>query len=235
MAIGALALLAVLLAGCAGGAATDPKDPFEPMNRVFFRFNDTLDKTIAKPVSEAYVKYTPAPMRTAIYNFFDNAAYPGVAINNILQGKFERGLDDAGRFLFNSTFGLGGLIDFAGPLGFQRHEEDFGQTLGVWGFGPGPYLDLPLFGPSSGRDIFRIPVETFTTGLYFVNSDITFPLSFLEKVDQRARLSTAIDIRDKNALDPYAFQREGYLQHRRSLIYDGNPPLENLDLPAPPK
>ncbi|MDX1514941.1 MAG: VacJ family lipoprotein [Gammaproteobacteria bacterium] len=220
-----------LLSACASAPAvdsTETPDPYEDWNRKFYAFNDALDKAILAPVAHAYIEITPAPMRTGVHNFFDNLSYPGVFINDFLQGKIEQGFEDIGRFIFNSTFGLGGLIDFAGGLGFSRNEEDFGQTLAVWGMESGFYLDLPFFGPNTARDTTSIPAGMVTDVLFYVESAITFPLGLLRIVDKRASLDSAIKVRDKTALDPYVFQREAYVQKRRFLIHDGNPPPDDL-------
>lgn len=227
-----LAVCAVSLAACAtvpdqGRAET--KDPYEDWNRKFYAFNDALDKNILAPVARGYVHVTPAPARTGIHNFFDNLGYPQVFINDFLQGKVERGFEDTGRFIINSTFGLGGLIDFAGGLGFNRNDEDFGQTFAVWGMGSGPYLELPFLGPNTGRDALGIPPKTVTGVLFYADFAVSFPLRMVELIDTRSGLESAIKIRDETALDPYIFQREAYLQRRRHLIYDGNPPPEDFE------
>lgn len=221
-----------MLSACASTPAADEAgtpDPYEDWNRKFYAFNDALDKAILAPAAHAYVEVTPAPMRHGVNNFFDNLAYPEVFINDFLQGKVEQGFEDAGRFIINSTFGLGGLIDFAGGLGFSRNNEDFGQTFAVWGFDSGAYFDLPFLGPNTARDASGIPPGTVTNLLFYANSIVAFPLGLLKIVDKRASLDSAIRIRDETALDPYVFQREAYLQRRRHLIYDGNPPPDDLN------
>lgn len=222
---------AAMLSACASTQVADETgtpDPYEDWNRKFYAFNDALDKAILAPASRAYVEVTPAPARHGVRNFFDNLAYPEVFINDFLQGKVEQGFEDVGRFVINSTFGLGGLIDFAGGLGFSRNEEDFGQTFAVWGFDSGAYFDLPFLGPNTARDASGIPPGTVTNLLFYANSIVTFPLGLLKIVDRRASLDPAIRIRDETALDPYVFQREAYLQRRRHLIHDGDPPLDDL-------
>ena len=145
-----------------------------------------------------------------------------------LQGKIERGFEDTGRFIINSTFGLGGLVDFASGIGMPRHEEDFGQTLAVWGVGSGPYLELPLFGPNTFRSLPAIPADAATDIVTWVNSPLDYALGGVKRIEQRTRLETAIKLRDTTSLDPYVFQREAYLQRRQHLIFDGNPPLDTL-------
>ena len=225
---GVLSLTVLLLTGCAStGGDVDPNDPYESFNRTMFSFNKGLDDAILGPIAGVYTDVTPAPARTAIHNVFDNLSYLTTVVNQVLQGKFERGMDDAGRFLFNSTFGLGGLIDFSSGLGLKRHDEDFGQTLAVWGVGEGEYLELPFLGPTTMRDIPGIPVDSATDLLTWTgNRTWDFVTSGVKLVDKRARLDSAIKLRDKSSLDPYVFQREAFLQRRRHLIYDGNPPLD---------
>jgi phospholipid-binding lipoprotein MlaA len=228
MMLGVLSLTVLLLTGCAStGGDVDPDDPYESFNRTMFSFNKGLDEAILAPIAGVYTDITPAPARTAIHNVFANLSYLTTVVNQLLQGKFERGLDDAGRFLFNSTFGLGGLIDFSAGLGMKRHEEDFGQTLAVWGVSQGEYLELPFFGPSTMRDLPGIPADMATDLLTWMGSQPwDYVTGGVKLVDKRSRLDSAIKLRDKSSLDPYVFQREAYLQRRRHLIYDGNPPLD---------
>jgi phospholipid-binding lipoprotein MlaA len=224
------AVLVLALTGCAStgeDAITEPHDPYEGFNRSMFAFNKALDDAVFNPVADGYVAITPEPARDAVFNFFDNLAYLTTVVNQLLQGKVERGFEDAGRFVINSTFGLAGLIDFAGGIGMPRHEEDFAQTLAVWGVGAGPYLELPILGPNTFRSLPGIPADAATDLLTWLGSSpLDYALTGLKMVDKRAGLDSAIELRDTSALDPYVFQREAYLQRRRSLIYDGNPPLE---------
>ena len=233
---GGRGLAALLLIGCSAGCATTGGgegsagyDPWEPMNRTFYAVNDSLDKAFLKPTSDLYVYATPEIFREYVYNFFENVGYPWVVVNDVLQGKIEQGFDDTGRFVINSTLGLGGIIDLASGFGLERHDEDLGQTLAVWGLDEGWYTELPLFGPNSMRDIPDLPLSSLTNPLFFVSSTITLPLSLLRIIDQRARLDSSIKIRDETALDPYIFQREAYRQRRNYLIHDGDPPLDELD------
>ena len=220
----------VLLTGCAGGGVDD-EDPLEPVNRAFYQFNDTLERNLLRPISTVYLDITPEPVRDSVHNFFNNLQYPGVFINNVLQGKFEDAMEDAGRFVMNSTFGFGGLVDFSSAIGLEAHDEDFGQTLAVWGFGEGGYLEMPLLGPKMLRDVPAIPASSFTNVLFYTGSAaVGFPLSFLDIIDDHSRLMPAIKLRDETALDPYIFQREAYRHRRQYLIYDGNPPVNALDL-----
>jgi phospholipid-binding lipoprotein MlaA len=233
-----LLLCAVLLAGCAtmspvdkdsqAGPNIDPVDPYENINRKFYNFTDTLDRNILEPVANAYIEYLPNPLRRSIGNFYDNVGYPNVVLNAFLQGKVRQGFEDTLRFAVNSTIGLFGLFDMATPMGLVQHDEDFGQTLGVWGVNTGAYLYLPFHGPSSSRDISSIPIGMVTNALFYVSSAAIFaPIGVLGIIDRRARFSDAMIIRDQAALDPYLFVREASLQQRKHLIYDGNLPPES--------
>jgi phospholipid-binding lipoprotein MlaA len=226
-----LALAGTALIGLAGCATTsdietEPHDPYESFNRSMFAFNKGLDEAILAPVAHGYMDLTPAPVREAVYNFFQNLGYVTTVVNQLLQGKIERGMDDAGRLIINSTFGLGGLVDFASAIDMPKHEEDFDQTLAVWGVESGPYLELPLLGPNTVRSVPGLAADTATNPLTWLGSSpLDYAASALKAVDKRAQFDSAIKLRDKSALDPYVFQREAYLQRRRYLIYDGNPPL----------
>ena len=226
-------LLITALAGCttsqsAGSAAPD-YDPMESVNRRIYRANDLADRKIAKPVTEAYVSYTPRPIRETVSNFFDNVAYPSVILNDVLQGKVTQGLEDLGRFVVNSTFGFLGIWDMATPLGLEAHDEDFGQTLGVWGMDESTYLMLPFIGPSTVRDAPNLGVTVVTNILFYVPNPYAIPVALLGFIDYRAGVDEAVTFRNETAIEPYLFTREAYRQHRRFLIYDGNPPVdENL-------
>ncbi len=217
----------MLLGGCA--STHNPRDPFEPVNRVIYHFNDGLDKAILKPAATVYKGVLPQFVRTGVTNFYNNLYDILTALNNLLQGKIADAASDVGRIALNTTVGVLGLFDVATEVGLQKHKEDFGQTLGRWGIGDGPYLQIPFFGPSSFRDavgtfgdfkvdpirwIWRNHIATRNSlwGLYFVNL--------------RANLLDSTKILDEAALDPYQFQRDAYLQRRRNLVYDGNPPPE---------
>ena len=214
------------LSGCATGGVEE--DPFESSNRAVFAFNESFDKNIAKPVARGYEKIVPDPVSQAISNFFANLADFGTAVNNLLQGKVLRAIEDAGRIAFNSTFGLGGLIDFASGVGMQKHKEDFGQTLGVWGVDSGPYVMLPILGPSSTRDTVGLGVDLFLLDpvVYLDDTGTEIVLYGVRAVDYRAGLLKTESILEEAALDRYDFIRDAYLQHRESLVYDGNPPNE---------
>jgi phospholipid-binding lipoprotein MlaA len=225
-----LAVISVvaMMSGCASNPA-DPGDPLEGVNRDFDAINMHLDKNFLEPVAEVYVEYIPGQMRQGVTNFFDNLGTPHDVLNSALQGKLGDAMSGTGRFVVNSTIGIAGLFDVATPMGMEAHDEDFGQTLGVWGADEGAYLVIPLRGPNSLRDVWDIPVSYFTNPLNYIDLGwVSLPLSVLDVVDTRARLATAIKISNE-ALDPYVFRREAYRQRRVDLIYDGNPPDEALD------
>ena len=218
---------ALAIGGCASTAGpTEPHDPFEGFNRSMFAFNKALDDALFGPISDAYVAVTPEPAREGIFNFFDNLTYLTTAVNQLLQGKVERSFEDAGRFVINSTFGIGGLVDFASGIDIARNQEDFAQTLAVWGTPAGPYLELPVFGPSTVRGLPGRVVDSLMDPVTWVASPESYVLTGVDAVDQRARLDSAIRLRDTSSLDPYVFQREAFLQRRIHLIHDGNPPLD---------
>lgn len=228
-----LALLASLLGGCA--TAQNPKDPFEPFNRVVYNFNEGLDKAIVKPVAQVYQAVLPQFVRTTVSNFFSNLNDVLVMLNNLLQGKFYAALDDFGRIAINSTIGLLGALDIATEAGLERNNEDFGQTLGWWGVAEGPFIMLPLLGPSTARDVVGRVGDWFTDPVTYV--DPTRSRNQLRGtyfVNRRAELLDASKILETAALDPYEFLRDAYLQRRRSLIYDGNPPREKDFMDPPP-
>lgn len=225
-------LLAALLAatGCATlppNAGQDPRDPWEKVNRNIFAFNEGFDAAILKPVAELWAKL-PDGVRECFSNAFFNLRGPSTAINNALQGKPEEAVSDVGRFLVNTTFGLAGCFDPASDLGLEKHREDFGLTLGVWGFGPGPYLVIPVLGPSSVRDAVGIlGVEPFLDLNFYIDyPTIEYTIFALRIVNERAQLLPADRLINEAALDKYSFIRDGYLQRRRNLVYDGNPPPE---------
>jgi phospholipid-binding lipoprotein MlaA len=220
----------VLTIGCATlppNAGQDPRDPWEKVNRNMFAFNDGFDAAITKPLAELYVKL-PGGIRTCLSNAFFNLRGPSTAINNFLQSKPVEALSDVGRFAVNTTVGIVGCFDVATDLGLEKHREDFGQTLGVWGFEPGPYLVMPIFGPSNVRDAIGIyGVEPFLDLNFYIDyPGIEYTVLGLRVVNERAELLPADRLVREAALDRYSFIRDGYLQRRRSLVYDGNPPRE---------
>ncbi|MCY4131700.1 MAG: VacJ family lipoprotein [Nitrospira sp.] len=222
-------LVFTVLTGCAT-TPTDTEasdyDPFESVNRRIHGVNDIADSWIAKPATQAYVSYTPRPIRNSVANFFDNVVYPNVILNDFLQGKGTQGLEDLGRFLVNTTFGFLGIWDMATPLGLKAHEEDFGQTLAVWGMKESTYLVLPFIGPSTVRDLPNLGVTAVTNILFYVPNPYVVPVALLGFIDYRAGVDEAVTFRDATAVEPYLFTREAYRHHRRFLIYDGNPPID---------
>jgi phospholipid-binding lipoprotein MlaA len=227
---GAVFLLAVL-GGCAtAGEERDPRDPFEGFNRGVYRFNETFDDYLAKPVATVYRKALHAEIRNRVSNFFANIQDIMIGANNLLQGKFEDGVNDWARFAFNSTFGLLGIHDVASEWGLEKHNEDFGQTFGRWGAPPGPYLILPFLGSSTVRDTAGTALDwTFAPLTEVRPIDLRNTLYGLYLVNTRADLLDASRLLEEAALDRYVFQRDAYLQRRRSLIYDGSPPREKLE------
>lgn len=223
-----LILLLSLLAGCATNAIyDDPKDPFEGFNRAVYNFNDAADRYVMKPIAEGYKKVVPTPVNKSITNFFSNLEDLLISANDILQGKFQQGLTDFARFLANTTVGVGGLFDVATSGGMVKHNEDFGQTLGVWGFNTGPYLVLPFLGPSNVRDGIGLGVNALSWPItYLGNTGIQTGLAGIRTIDIRADLLEATDILQEAALDPYVYVREAFLQRRKFLVYDGKVPKE---------
>ena len=216
----------MVFSGCATIApiSGDPNDPWEPTNRTFYAFNDALDRALLEPVANLYLTL-PAGLRDSIHNFLDNAAYPGTVLNQLLQGKFEPAMQGTARFVFNTTLGVGGLFDVSTRFGLERKDEDFGQTLAVWGMKEGNYIHYPLLGSSTVRDTPGIVVDALTDVLTYIAA---LPLALLEAVDTRANFASAARIRDESAIDPYIFTREAYRQRRTFLVYDGNPPPDEL-------
>ena len=231
----ALPVLALLLAAMLPACATvqNNHDPIEPANRVTDKVNDNIDRVTLKPAAQGYTAVVPKPMRTAVSNFYDNATYANTILNDFLQGKGQQGMMDIIRFLINSSLGIGGLVDVASSMGFDQHEEDFGQTLAVWGFSQGAYIIYPLLGPNSVRHTPDFLTATGTDPLFWASfvlaPYITIPVTALKYIDKRARLLEASDMRDELALDPYVFTREAYRQNRLYRIHDGNPPAPKQD------
>jgi phospholipid-binding lipoprotein MlaA len=233
----AIALVLALLQGCASGPQANPADPLEPLNRGVYRFNEGLDRTVLKPVATAYQDVTPQLVRTGVKNFFDNLSDVWSLVNNVLQGRPAEAGDSLFRFTTNTLWGVGGIFDVASELKIPRHKEDFGQTLGVWGLKAGPYVVLPLFGPSSVRDAAGLAVDMQGNLVSQVdNVPVRNSLTGLRLVNTRANLLNAGNLLDQAALDKYAFIRDAYLQRRQSLIKgseQGNErmPEERFDLP----
>ncbi len=220
------------LTGCASGPTAHPRDPLEPLNRSVFQFNDAVDRAVIKPVATAYRDVLPSPVRTGVNNFFYNLQDAWSFVNNSLQLKGEAAGNSLVRFGVNTIFGLGGVLDIASEMRIERHTEDFGQTLGHWGVGAGPYLVLPLLGPSTLRDTAAMPVDAqgnLVSGI----SDVATrnSVTALSLLNRRARLLGASDLLDQVALDPYTFSRDAFLDRRQNSVYDGNPPDDAEPMP----
>jgi phospholipid-binding lipoprotein MlaA len=222
-----LALCTLLLAGACASTGHDPRDPWEPLNRKTYAFNEALDRAVMRPAAEAYVKVAPAYLRGRVNDFFGNIADIGTGLNDFLQGKAREGINDFGRIVVNTTFGIAGFWDVASRLGVEKRDEDFGQTLGVWGVPPGPYFVIPLLGPSSARDA---PARVADPSWYYsryIDDDVYWGMWTLDAVRTRANLLKASNILEQAALDPYIFTRDAWLDRRRNQVYDGKPPLED--------
>ncbi|WP_028202790.1 MlaA family lipoprotein [Paraburkholderia nodosa] len=233
MAAAGLALL--VTSGCATGPDRKPGDPFEPANRAIFTFNDKLDTYIAQPVAKGYQKVTPQPLRQAITNFFSNIGDVDNFANNVLQLKITDAVEDLMRIAMNTTFGLGGLIDFATAAGLPKHHQDFGLTMGHYGMPAGPYLVLPLFGPSSVRDGIGMAVDVKFNVINYFEPAVRNPMYLAQFISARADLLGATDLLKQAALDPYSFVRDAYRQQRESLIRGSrgnNAPLPNYGEPG---
>jgi phospholipid-binding lipoprotein MlaA len=217
----------LVLSGCASmsGAERDPRDPIEPFNRAMYRFNDVMDKALITPIAKGYRAITPAPVDTGITNFFGNLGDVGSAVNSLLQFKLKQAASDIGRVLVNSTVGVLGFFDVASKMNLEKHGEDFGQTLGAWGVGPGPYIVWPLIGPSSGRDSVGMVGDWFTDPVNYVEHVPTRnTLRGVRAIDKRADLLGASRVMEEAALDEYELARDAYLQKRENDVHDGNPP-----------
>jgi phospholipid-binding lipoprotein MlaA len=228
-------VVAIVLSGCAtvpADSGNDPRDPIESFNRQVFEFNEVVDRAVLKPVAQAYEYVLPEPVRDCISNIFSNFREPSNAVNNLLQGKPIDAASDTCRFVVNSTVGLLGCFDPARQMGLEKHNEDFGQTLGRWGIGAGPYLVIPIFGPSNVRDAIGIyGAEPYLDlNFYIDNVRVRNAIVGARVVNQRAELLQTDDLISGAALDKYRFIRDGYLQRRRSLVYDGSPPVADGDV-----
>jgi phospholipid-binding lipoprotein MlaA len=222
--MGAAAMLS-LLAACATGPNANPADPLEPFNRSVYRFNEAVDNAVLVPAATAYQRVLPSMVRTGVNNFFGNIGDVWSLANNVAQLKLQDSAETFMRLNVNTFFGLAGLLDIASEAGIPRHEEDFGQTLGHWGVGAGPYVVLPLLGPSTLRDTAAKPVDFYGDPLTHVD-DVPWrnSLTVLRVVDTRSQFLRAGRLLDDAALDKYSFTRDAFLQRRQSQVYDGNPP-----------
>jgi phospholipid-binding lipoprotein MlaA len=230
--------MTLLVSGCAAPAKKDPRDPFERVNRATYKFNDSLDRAVLKPVAKGYKKVTPSFVQTGVSNFFSNLEQPTIIVSDLLQAKFKPAFSDTGRFLMNTTIGLGGLLDPATAAGLDKNDEDLGQAFGKWGIGPGPYLMVPLFGPSDLRDGIGSVGQVYTDPLHYVERDAwRYGLNGLGAINTRVGLLET-DQALANTFDKYAFIRNAYLQRREYLVTDGavapsadEEPLEDPEAP----
>lgn len=208
----------------ADAAAAQVNDPFEGFNRGVFGFNDAVDRAVLKPVATGYQKAVPEIVRSWVSNFFGNLDDAWSLVNLVLQGKPRQAYDMTVRVTTNTVLGLGGFLDIATEAGITRHEEDFGQTLGWWGLPPGPYLVLPLLGPSQIRETAALPLDLRWDASFVQHEATRWSITALEVIDARATLLNATGLLDSVALDRYSFVRDAYVQRRQSLVWDGNPP-----------
>lgn len=225
-----LLLTAALLGGCATTGPAHPADPFEGWNRKVYAFNERVDSAVLKPVAETYRDVVPQLVRTGVSNVLGNIGDAWSAANQLLQGKLQLGLEMGMRVLTNTVFGLGGLLDPASEMGLTRRSEDFGQTLGVWGLADGPFLILPLLGPSSLRDTTGLVVDReFSAAEIPDRTNQQVAVTTLQVLDLRASLLSTTDLLDRVALDKYSFTRNAYLARRRDQVFDGAPPMDIFD------
>lgn len=240
-----LLISALLLGGCAStpgpiDAGHDVRDPLESYNRAVHAFNEDFDRALFQPLARGYEKVVPRPVNNGISNFFSNIGDIWVMVNNLLQGKPGKSASDLSRIVWNTSVGLGGFFDVASHMDLPKHNEDFGQTLGVWGVGPGPYFVLPFLGPSTIRDTGGRAVQWYKDPLAdFVSSEDYPYLIALNLLDSRAGMLRTTRLLDSASLDSYSFMRDAYLQRREYLIHDGNPPEQEVfdpfaDEPLPP-
>ena len=198
--------------------ADEVRDPYENFNRKTFEFNEKLDEKILRPIAKTYSKFPPK-VKSGVTNFFNNLEDVETSINQLLQGKPKKSINDISRFIINSTIGLGGFIDVASKIGLERHEEDFGQTLAVWGVGQGPYIMLPGLGPSTLRDTFSRPVSSFTSvTFHMTDADVNIALKTIDAIETRERL---LDVESLLSGDKYSFVKDAYIQSLNYEIADG--------------
>jgi phospholipid-binding lipoprotein MlaA len=213
---------AAIAAGCATG--TDPRDPYESFNRSVYRLNDRVDTVVAQPAARAYRAMLPSFVRTGVANVFSNIGDVRNVVNNGLQGKFADAYSDFGRIIINTTLGMGGVFDVASHAGVEKHNEDFGQTLGTWGASSGSFIVLPIFGPTTTRDALGRVFDYASDPVTFVNPFAAqLGARSAQGVDNRAQFLEAGALLKDASLDPYLFMRDAYLQRRQALVRDGQP------------
>jgi len=225
----AAASLSILATGCASGPQANPQDPLEPMNRAIFTVNDKIDTYAAQPLAKGYKAVTPEPARLAVTNFFSNLADVGNFVNNVLQGKSVDATETMMRVAINSVLGIGGLIDVATAAGLDRHSQDFGLTLGTWGVPAGPYLVLPIYGPSSFRDGVGVAASIYLDPAHYFDPAWRNTMFGVNVINTRANLLGATDLLSQAALDKYAFVRDAYTQRRQYLLNQGENALPTYD------
>ncbi len=221
----------MVISGCASKQTIEQgntSDPFEPINRKIYRFNEVADKYVARPVAKGYQSITPSVMRTGVTNFFDNITYPVDIINAILQGKFKQAGLDTSRLIINTTVGIFGFMDPATDVGLIKNREDFGQTLGTWGVPEGPYVMVPFFGPRTIRSGVGDIADAYVNPQFRLFSSSVQSNLYIFSLIHRRSLLIGIDKEVQRAFDPYAFVRDAYLQNREYLLYDGTPPEEEF-------
>ena len=219
---------AAFLAGCA--TSGNPKDPMEGFNRAMYRVHDGIDTVVLKPVATGYDAVLPNPVQTGVTNFFSNIGDLMISVNNLLQGKPNDAISDFGRVAINTTVGIFGLLDIASDVGIPKHDEDFGQTFGRWGVSEGAYVFIPLLGPRTARDTVGVAVDLWTDPVTYINDvPVRNSLLALRAVNTRANLLPADKVIEEAAIDKYSYIRDAYLQNRRNLVHDGNPPARSVD------
>lgn len=216
---------ALFLQACASVKSADVRDPWESMNRSVYNFNEVLDNAAIKPAAKVYTAVLPTPVRTGIHNFLGNLGDVWTLANTVMQLKGQASAETLMRISVNTVFGLGGVLDVASEMRLEKRNEDFGQTLGYWGVKSGPYLVLPLFGPSTLRDTLATPIDMQGNAVQQFNDTATRnALTGLRVIDVRSGFLESLDVIKAAALDPYSFVRDAYLQKRENDIHDGNPP-----------
>jgi phospholipid-binding lipoprotein MlaA len=225
-----IALFTSFLVGCVSmpeNSVPSKKDPWEHFNRNVYQFNETLDDYLIRPITKAYEFVLPEFVRNAFSNIFSNVGDVYTAVNQLLQGKPYQAASDVSRVIANTTFGIGGIFDVASYFGLEKHNEDFGQTFGVWGAGDGPYMVLPFLGPSNVRDTvgWVFDLETDILLSYIDNIPLRNTITGVRVVDQRSKYLNSSSLLETAAFDKYTFVRDAYTQRRWDRIYDGNPPL----------
>lgn len=222
-----LMLFSILISGCASIKSDNPQDPLEKINRPIYKFNRGLDKIILKPLAKGYKAITPDPVEKGVSNIYENLSDIITSVNGLLQGKVKQSGSDLLRVVVNSTVGLVGIFDVASSWGLDKHDEDFGQTLGYWGIKPGPYVMLPFLGPSDFRDVWGVAGDyPLNPVIYSDNVRLKNSVSGMRVIDKRASL-LEYDNQLEEAIDEYAFIRDAYLQNRQYKVFDGNPPEDD--------